>query len=69
MKIKAALRSVLQFNYRLAFAHLSGTALCAGALCLPVYLPLHPQLVNPYYGLMLWTGGLLILHRANSASK
>ena len=69
MKLKKALKSILEFNYGLAFARLMGTALCAGAICLPVYLPLHPQLVNPYYGLMLWTGGLLIIHRAHSTNR
>ena len=69
MKIKTILEKVFDFNYRLAINRLIGTSLCAGAVCLPMYLPLHPQLVNPYYGLMLWTIGLLILHRPNANNR
>ena len=39
------------------------TLLMATAVLMPELVDFHPELLRPYYGLMLWTGGLAILAR------
>ena len=54
---------MLKFDYKCMFFIMLGVVMCTTAACLPLYIPFHAQLINPYYGLICWSGGLYALRQ------